>query len=198
MLLPREEGGTWLDCVLPLPPDHCMCAFRLSEILEQLPENSKPHGFGHGFERLSYVGTSGGLPSCTKVPRNKRGVACTSEQRPLVGGVSILEWDNASSALHIGIVCACIPAAEKALELLPPEHPCRKATTRLAPYGYVYTYQAGKWYVTRSAAIRFPALVKRRKDGGVDSYDEETDKARTVEPHFDSSVRGIITTSFQP
>ena len=54
----------------------------------------------------------------------------------------ILEWDDASSALHHGIVNACIPAAEEALKLLPPGHFSRTHTARLVPYGRVYSYQA--------------------------------------------------------
>jgi hypothetical protein len=56
----------------------------------------------------------------------------------------------------------------------------------LAPYGIVYSYQASKWYVTEEAARRFPGLVKHMKDGEIESYDPETKKARTIEPHFDS------------
>jgi len=189
--LQPAEGESWLDCVLPLPPDHTMHGWTLRRVLAKLPPGCKPYGHGHGFEFLTCTGTQGDAASCTWVPRNKRGSSEKRVQRPLIAAQSILAWDDASSALHYGIVNACIPAAEAAMELLlPPDHPSRKARTRLAPYGRVFTYQAGKWYVSKVAAKQFPGLV--RYGGGadgkarVDSYDEATSKARTIEPHFDT------------
>ena len=191
-LLP-PEGGTWLDCAPHLPADHTMAGWTLADILSALPESSKPYGHGHGFERLQTSGTQGDNVSQTWVPDNKRGSADHRVQRPLLAGQSIMEWDDASSALHYGVVCACIPAAEAAVAmLLPFDHPSRRARTRLAPNGRVWTYQAGKWYVTRRAAERFPGLVKRGHGShDIDSYDAKTGKARTIEPHFDPG-NGIL------
>ena len=108
-------------------------------------------------------------------------------QRPIIGGNGILEWDDASSALHYGTVNVCIPAAEAALELLlPPNHPARRYQTRLAPHGRVFTYQAGKWYVTKKAGELFPSLIKYSSKNKIDSYDATTGKAHTCNYHFDT------------
>ena len=130
-LLP-PEGGTWLDCAPHLPADHTMAGWTLADILRALPESSKPYGHGHGFERLQTSGTQGDNVSQTWVPDNKRGSADNRVQRPLLAGQSIMEWDDASSALHhtclsshapIHVMCATWRMFHVRRELLL-HHPC--------------------------------------------------------------------------
>ena len=83
-------------------------------------------------------------PPPAKRPRRSGKYHGVKARRPLVGGNGVLDWDDASSALHYGTVNACIPAAEAALLLLPESHPCRRTRTRLAPYGRVWSYQVGQ------------------------------------------------------
>ena len=190
MLLPADDSDeSWLACKLPLPPDHSMAGWTLRAVLLELPAHGKAHGHGHGFERLSASGTSGGSSGVCWVPSNKRGSKQARVQRPLISDV-VLEWNNASSALQHGVVNACIPAAEALLNdpiraLLPPDHPCRMHRTRLAPYGWIFSYQASKWYVSRQASESYLGLIKY-EHGKIDSFDASSSKARTIEPHFDT------------
>jgi hypothetical protein len=93
-----------------------------------------------------------GHVGATPAPQvNKKEGAC--EQRPLIEG-TILEWNQAASALHYGLVNACVPAAEALLQmLLPAWHPSRKyKTSVLAPYAI--------WQglvVRRAEVVRFQA-----------------------------------------
>ena len=197
MLQHPGPGQSWLHCKLPLPPDHRMHGWTLLSVLESLEDRGKAYGHGHGYERLVATGTMGSNVSQTWVHpmrrehRHKKARKAAHggvyAQRPLVSANGCLEWDDASSALQYGTVHACIPAAEAALELLlPQDHPARRYSTRLAPAGRVFTYQAGKWYVSEVAANRFPGLTKYGKNSTVDSFDVATGKARTIEPHFDT------------
>ena len=145
MLQHLTSEESWLECVLPLPPDHKMAGSKLSTILKLLGARGKAYGHGHGFERLVTLVTMGDNVSQTwvhpippSIPRghkNKKRRAAKNEafaQRPMLGANGVLKWDDASSALQYGTVGACTPAAEAALELLlPPRHPSRKYATRL-------------------------------------------------------------------
>jgi hypothetical protein len=196
-MLQPTEGDSWLDCVLPLPPDHALCGSTVGQVLGRLESrDSKAYGHGHATERLVSAGTMGGNVSqawvhAVKPPpvaggkKRKAADSAPALLRPIIGANGVLEWDDASSALQYGTVAACIPAAEAALELLlPPSHPALK--TQLAPFGRVFTYQAGKWYVSREAAAMFPGLTKFTRGGAIDSFEEESGAARTIEPHFDT------------
>jgi hypothetical protein len=134
-----DESTTWLDSVLPLPPDHSFAGSTLRQVLTALPNNCKPYGHGHGFEFLTTTGTQGNNVSQTWVPfdlppkKRRRVEQEVRVQRPLVTGQGILGWNDAASALQYGIVNACIPAAEAALELLLPRgHVAREAIVRHA------------------------------------------------------------------
>ena len=187
-LLPAE-GASWLESILPLPPDHSLNGSTLAQVLTRLATDGsmgKAYGHGHAFERLTYTGTMGDSASATWVPSQVNKKQGAREQRPLIGG-TILEWNQASSALHYGLVNACVPAAEALLQmLLPAWHPSRKYKTVLAPYGEVWSYAAQKWYVSKLAAERFPGLVKHTARG-VSSYDESRGgAARAIANHFDT------------
>jgi hypothetical protein len=187
-LLPAE-GASWLDSILPLPPDHSLKGSTLADVLTRLAADGsvgKAYGHGHAFERLTYTGTMGDSASATWVPPQVNKKEGAREQRPLIGG-TILEWNQASSALHYGLVNACVPAAEALLQmLLPAWHPSRTYKTVLAPYGEVWSYAAQKWYVSKLAADRFPGLVKHTARG-VSSYDESRGgAARAIANHFDT------------
>ena len=93
---------SWLQCrPLGIPPDHIMHGWTLNEILAALPEGDKPAGHGHGFERLVASGDSGGSVSQCWVPSNRLGRDDINRvRRPLVGHQSVLEFDDASSAIQ--------------------------------------------------------------------------------------------------
>lgn len=157
-LLPAE-GTSWLDSILP----HCARSqpkwLNLGRRLDQAG-----HGWLHGqslwtrprIRALDLHRDDGrlgvGHVGATPAPQvNKKEGAC--EQRPLIEG-TILEWNQAASALHYGLVNACVPAAEALLQmLLPAWHPSRKyKTSVLAPYAI--------WQglvVRRAEVVRFQA-----------------------------------------
>ena len=173
--LEPAAGESWMKCQPLLPPDHSMSGQTLDQIVKQLSLTDKAAGHGHGFERLVSSHFNGVCCGQTSVPqyntvlddssgeppaKRRRGkYTGVKVRRPLIGHNGVLEWNDASSALQFGTVSCCIPAAEAALHLLPVDHPCRSAHTRLAPYGRVWSYcsmvKVSSWLATSGPRYQF-------------------------------------------
>jgi len=111
-MLDPKDGASWMDCILPLAPDHALFGKTVGQVVRALGED-QAYGHGHGFERLVFSGTAGGNPSCIWLPTEpqRKGIKKKKKKkkksgkkgmaRPLLGGNGVLEYNDASMCCTI-------------------------------------------------------------------------------------------------